>query len=61
MGETSQTILIIEDDERLGGLFRDWLSVNGYETEHVSCGREGLERLSSSTPLLHLDVMNFSG
>lgn len=51
-------ILIIEDDQAIAEIERDYLEINGFEVEIVSDGQEGLERaLSGQFNLILLDVM----
>lgn len=53
-----ERILIIEDDELIADLERDYLEANGYETELALDGNEG-ERKARSNPYdaILLDVM----
>ena len=51
-------VLIIDDDEELCDLVSEYLTVEGFETECVNDGEEGLERaLSSEHDMAILDVM----
>ncbi|MGI6204077.1 MAG: response regulator transcription factor [Anaerovoracaceae bacterium] len=51
-------ILIVEDDTAIAEIERDYLAINGFESEIVQDGREGLERgLSGEFALVLLDVM----
>ena len=51
-------ILIIEDDESIAELERDYLEVSGFQTEIASTGTEGLElALNNEFDLILLDVM----
>ncbi|MDL2319132.1 response regulator transcription factor [Eubacteriales bacterium OttesenSCG-928-A19] len=53
-----QKILIIEDDPNIAGLERDFLEINGFQTEIASDGHEGLQlALSGAHDLILLDVM----
>lgn len=51
-------ILIIEDDDTIAELERDFLKINGFETERESEGVKGMERtLSDNFDLILLDLM----
>ncbi len=51
-------ILIIDDDEELCELVAEYLTVEGFETEAVYDGENGLRRaLSNEFDLITLDVM----
>ncbi|MBB3191464.1 winged helix-turn-helix domain-containing protein [Halomonas cerina] len=51
-------VLIIEDDERLAGLTRDYLEANGFRVTLESDGARGVERILSLQPdLVILDLM----
>lgn len=51
-------ILLVEDDENLGTLLNDYLSVKGYNVLLATNGNEGLEKFNSDEfDLLILDVM----
>lgn len=53
-----QKILIVEDDPNIAGLERDFLTINGYETEVAADGEEGLRlALTGDYDLILLDVM----
>jgi len=53
-----QRILVVEDDEAVGGLLRRTLQSEGYDTEVVRTGEEALRRARSRRPsLMLLDVM----
>ena len=53
-----KSILIIEDDESIAELERDYLEVSGFQTEIASTGTEGLElALNNEFDLILLDVM----
>jgi len=53
-----KSILIIEDDESIAELERDYLEVSGFQTEIASTGTEGLElALNKEFDLILLDVM----
>lgn len=51
-------VLIVEDDELIAELERDYLEAGGFEVELVFDGREGLNRaLAGGWDALILDVM----
>lgn len=51
-------ILIIDDDEELCELVREYLSVEGFETDEANDGESGLKKaLSNNFDLITLDVM----
>ena len=51
-------ILIVEDEEEIAMLERDYLEVNGFMTEIVSDGKEALERVvKENYDLMILDIM----
>lgn len=53
-----QTILIIEDEQSIAELMRDYLEVNGFESDIAATGDEGLEKaLSNPYDLILLDLM----
>ena len=53
-----KSILIVEDDESIAELERDYLEVSGFQTEIASTGTEGLElALNNEFDLILLDVM----
>ncbi|MHA6529549.1 response regulator transcription factor [Paenibacillus sp. BAC0078] len=53
-----RTILIVEDEPSIAELQRDYLEMNGYETEIAVNGEQGLELgLSGKYELIVLDVM----
>ncbi len=55
---TVKKILIIEDDESIAELERDYLEANGFETEICTNGRTGCElAVGQSYDLILLDVM----
>ncbi|MBN1780864.1 response regulator transcription factor [bacterium] len=55
---TNGRILIIDDDEKLNALLREYLGQFGYETESVLSPGEGLQRIRRQCPdLVILDVM----
>lgn len=52
------TILIIEDEESIAELMRDYLEVNGFASDIAADGNEGLEKaLSNPYDLILLDLM----
>jgi DNA-binding response OmpR family regulator len=57
----TQRILMIEDDQRLGGMVASYLGQNGYEVEQALTAASGLSRLNNSQPghyaLVLLDLM----
>jgi DNA-binding response OmpR family regulator len=56
--ETKPRILIIEDDDTIAGLERDFLEINGFETARESDGIKGRDRaLSGGFDLILLDLM----
>jgi DNA-binding response OmpR family regulator len=55
---TKSHILIIEDDDTIADLERDFLEINGFDTERESDGVKGMERaLSGGFDLILLDLM----
>ncbi|NLP14491.1 MAG: response regulator transcription factor [Clostridium sp.] len=51
-------ILIIEDDESIGELLRDYLEINGFSVHICMDGMDGLKRINSEEfDLLILDIM----
>ena len=51
-------ILIIEDDELIAELERDYLEINGFETEIAMNGEKGLElALNKEFDLILLDLI----
>lgn len=51
-------ILIVEDDEKIAQLERDYLEIDGFETEILYDGKEAVSRLREQTyDLVLLDVM----
>ena len=54
----SKQILLIEDDERLGAMVRDYLEGTGFRVAHVTTGAEGLAyRARHQVDALVLDLM----
>ena len=53
-----QRILIIEDELNIAELERDYLEVNGYESDIATTGEEGLRKAMTNTySLILLDLM----
>jgi DNA-binding response OmpR family regulator len=53
-----QKILIIEDDEAIAGIEKDYLSMAGFDTVSAGDGKSGLEQgLSGQYDLILLDIM----
>lgn len=51
-------ILIVEDEDEIAMLEKDYLEVNGYETDIVSDGNEAIDKaVSGSYDLIILDIM----
>lgn len=51
-------ILIIEDDESIGELLRDYLEINGFSVHICTDGKDGLKRINEEEfGLLILDIM----
>lgn len=56
--EHSPRVMIVEDDERLALLTRDYLVANGLDVSIISNGNEAIRRISSEQPdLVVLDLM----
>jgi two-component system response regulator BaeR len=54
----SETILIVEDEEKLAGLLRDYLNQAGFLSEWIANGLEVVERVKRNKPdLILLDLM----
>jgi DNA-binding response OmpR family regulator len=52
------SILVVEDDEQIAELMRDFLEAEGFRVRHAASGRETSEQLEQSRPdLVLLDVM----
>ncbi len=52
------SILVVEDDEQIAELMRDFLEAEGFRVRHAASGRETTEQLEQSRPdLVLLDVM----
>lgn len=58
-GESAQpSILVVEDDEQIAELMRDFLEAEGFRVRHAGTGRETNEQLARGRPdLVLLDVM----
>ena len=57
-GRTGTSILVVEDDEQISELMRDFLEAEGYQVRNAASGRETSEQLERSRPdLVLLDVM----
>jgi len=55
---TSQTILLVEDDQELAELTRDFLVDEGFEVLHEAEGKAARDRILASSPdLVILDIM----
>jgi DNA-binding response OmpR family regulator len=55
---TGASILVIEDDEQIAELMRDFLEAEGFRVRHAASGRETSEQLERDRPdLVLLDVM----
>lgn len=53
-----QKILIVEDDQDIAELERDYLEANGYEVEIAGDGKEGVRKaLEADVDLVLLDIM----
>lgn len=57
-GGAGASILVVEDDEQIAELLRDFLEAEGFSVRHARCGRETSEQLEAGHPdLVLLDVM----
>ena len=55
---TGPSILVVEDDEQIAELMRDFLEAEGFRVSHAGSGREASELLEQGRPdLVLLDVM----
>jgi DNA-binding response OmpR family regulator len=55
---TGASILVVEDDEQIAELMRDFLEAEGFRVRHAASGRETNEELEQDRPdLVLLDVM----
>jgi DNA-binding response OmpR family regulator len=56
--DTGAAILIVEDDEQIAELMRDFLEAEGFRVRHAASGRETNEEIARGRPdLVLLDVM----
>jgi DNA-binding response OmpR family regulator len=56
--EKAASILVVEDDEQIAELMRDFLEAEGFRVRHAASGRETSEQLAQGRPdLVLLDVM----
>jgi DNA-binding response OmpR family regulator len=57
-GSTGASILVVEDDEQIAELMRDFLEAEGFRVRHAGSGRETSEQLARGhLDLVLLDVM----
>ncbi len=55
---TGASILVVEDDEQIAELMRDFLEAEGFHVRHAGSGRETTEQIAHGRPdLVLLDVM----
>src|SRR5438270_825825 len=55
---TEASILVVEDDEQIAELMRDFLEAEGFQVRHAASGQETSEQLERGRPdLVLLDVM----
>jgi DNA-binding response OmpR family regulator len=55
---TGASILVVEDDEQIAELMRDFLEAEGFRVRHAASGRETSEQLEQGRPdVVLLDVM----
>ena len=55
---TAASILVVEDDEQIAELMRDFLEAEGFRVRHAASGRETTEQFERGRPdLVLLDVM----
>jgi DNA-binding response OmpR family regulator len=53
-----RSILLVEDDEEIAGLMRDFLEAEGFNVRHAATGRDATEELEHARPdCVLLDVM----
>jgi DNA-binding response OmpR family regulator len=53
-----RSILLVEDDEEIAGLMRDFLEAEGFKVRHAATGRDATEELEHARPdCVLLDVM----
>jgi DNA-binding response OmpR family regulator len=54
----ARSILLVEDDEEIAGLMRDFLEAEGFHVRHAASGRDATEQLERARPdCVLLDVM----
>ncbi|MBT9558139.1 MAG: response regulator transcription factor [Myxococcales bacterium] len=58
---TLASIMIVEDDPRLGSLLLDYLTMSGFAVQLVTDGREALSRIERAPPQLVLLDLNLPG
>jgi DNA-binding response OmpR family regulator len=57
-GPAGTSILLVEDDEEIAGLMRDFLEAEGFSVQHAASGRDAVEQLARIRPgCVLLDVM----
>jgi DNA-binding response OmpR family regulator len=57
-GTPGTSILLVEDDEEIAGLMRDFLEAEGFIVRHAASGRDAVEQLARMRPdCVLLDVM----
>jgi DNA-binding response OmpR family regulator len=57
-GTPGTSILLVEDDEEIAGLMRDFLEAEGFVVHHAASGRDAVERVARIRPgCVLLDVM----
>lgn len=54
----SRTLLLVEDEECLRSLLKDFLSGNGFEVETAACGEDALRWLASNSAQLIVSDIN---
>jgi DNA-binding response OmpR family regulator len=47
---TGASILVVEDDEQIAELMRDFLEAEGFRVRHAGSGRETTEQLERALP-----------
>jgi DNA-binding response OmpR family regulator len=56
--DTRMSILVVEDDDQIAELMRDFLEAEGFRVRHAATGRESSEQLERARPdLVLLDVV----
>ena len=54
----ARSILLVEDDEEIASLMRDFLEAEGFDVRHAATGRDAMEELKHARPdCVLLDVM----